>query len=178
MWDIERMNIINYRKIQHILLFLTMFVLGLVFYFEYMQGLEPCPLCLMQRLCVFLFGFFCMIGIRSFSVLRIRTITAFQLFFACAGLYFAARQVWLASLPTEQAPMCMPGLDILMRYFSWDAVLKALFLGTADCGEVTWRWLGLSMPAWSLIFFLMLFVVSFSVLVLTYQSPKKFEGSN
>jgi disulfide bond formation protein DsbB len=169
------MSLMTYRKLQHVLLFLTMFVLGMVFYFEYMKNMEPCPLCLMQRLCVFLFGLFCMIGIRLVSLRRIRTVTIFQIFFALAGLYFAGRQVWLASLPLEQAPMCMPGLDVLMRYFSWSAVLKALFWGTADCGEVTWRWLGLSMPAWSFLFFLMLLMASLSVLVMTRQSSNNDE---
>ncbi len=44
----------TYRQIQGLLLLITVFVLFASFYFQYVLGLEPCPLCLMQRICVFL----------------------------------------------------------------------------------------------------------------------------
>lgn len=76
------------------------------------------------------------------------------MFFAAAGIYFATRQLWLQALPAEQGASCVPGLDILMRYFPWKDIAKALFLGSAECGEATWQMLGLSMPAWSLLYFI------------------------
>ena len=149
-----------YRYTQSLLLFSAIVVVALTFYFEYAKGLEPCPLCLMQRLSAFLFGTFCLMGMTLGTLRRARSVAVLQLFFAGFGLFFATRQMWLQSLPADQAPMCMPGLDVLMRYFSWDVVLKALFWGTADCGEVTWRWLGLSMPTWSALYFLAVLIAS------------------
>lgn len=149
-----------YRYTQSLLLLSTILVVTMSFYFEYAKGLEPCPLCLMQRLSAFLFGMFCLMGMTLGTLRRARSVAVFQIVFASFGFFFATRQMWLQSLPADQAPMCMPGLDVLMRYFSWDVVLKALFWGTADCGEITWRWLGLSMPAWSALYFAALLLAS------------------
>jgi disulfide bond formation protein DsbB len=142
-----------YRKIQSTLLLITLFVLTTALYFEYGKGMQPCPLCLMQRLCTFLFGLFCMTGLFSDEVRRARRVTIFQMVFAVFGIYFASRQIWLQSLPADAAPACMPSLDILIHYFSGMQVLTALLWGTGDCADVTWRFLGLSMPVWSAIYF-------------------------
>lgn len=153
------MNKQTYRHIQSILLLSTILVLTASFYFEYAKGMQPCPLCFMQRMCTFLFGMFCMIGL-SFSSLRTaRNAAAFQLVFTAFGMYFAGRQLWLQSLPPEKAQACMPSLDNLIHYFSKDQVLKALFWGTGDCGEDAGRWFGLSIPAWSALYFVIAFLV-------------------
>jgi disulfide bond formation protein DsbB len=76
-----------------------------------------------------------------------------QCFFACAGLFFALRQLWLQSLPAGTAPACMPGLDILIRYFPWQDVAHALLWGSGDCAESTWNFLGISMAGWSAVYF-------------------------
>ncbi len=148
-----------YRNIQSFLLLSTILVITAAFYFEYAMGLQPCPLCLMQRCCAFLLGTCCLMGITLGTLRRARIVAGLQLFFSASGIFFAARQVWLQSLPKDSSTMCMPGLDILMRYFPWNVVLKALFWGTADCGEVTWRWLGLTMPAWSALYFMLIFLI-------------------
>ena len=150
----------TYRNIQNVLLLVSIFVLAIALYFEYGKGLQPCPLCLMQRLCTFLFGLFCLIGLRLTAVQRARRLVVFQMIFTACGVYFAGRQVWLQSLPMDQAPACMPSLDMLVHYFSKTQVLTALFWGSGDCAEVSWRFWGLSIPAWSVIYFIALFLVS------------------
>lgn len=148
------MTIQVYRKLQQLLILTTLFVLGGSFYFQYMLGLQPCPLCLMQRACLFGFAVFCLLGLRQSSIRRSRNLVFIQMFFACSGFYFAARQVWLQLMPAQHSTACMPGVDVLMRYFPWQDVVHALFWGAGDCAEVKWQWLGLSMPAWSALYFL------------------------
>ena len=148
-----------YRNIQSLLLLSTILVLGTALYFEHIQGLQPCPLCLMQRLCTFLFGTLCLMGMCLSTLKRARHVAAAQMILTLAGLFFAGRQLWLQSLPVDQTPVCMPGFEALIHYFSWDQVLKALLWGTGECGEVTWRWLGLTMPGWSALYFLAMFIV-------------------
>jgi disulfide bond formation protein DsbB len=63
-------------------------------------------------------------------------------------------------LPADLAPACLPDLNILIHYFPWSDVLRALFLGSGNCNEVTWRWLGLSMPLWALLYFLFTAILS------------------
>lgn len=131
---------------------ITLFVLLCSFYFEWVKGLQPCPLCLMQRFCV-------MLVLITSALLMLRRpgkrtlLSVVQCLVALAGLYFAGRQLWLQSLPPDQIASCLPTMDVLMRYFPWRDILHALFLGAADCGEITWQWLGISMPGWVLLYF-------------------------
>lgn len=82
--------------------------------------------------------------------------TAIQVIVSLAGLYFAGRQLWLQSLPADQAPACMPDLSVLIHYFPWQDVFHALFWGAADCAEPSASWWGLSMPVWALAYFLVM----------------------
>ncbi len=154
------MSKVVYRNIQSLLLFVTTLVVATSFYFEYHKGWQPCPLCLMQRLSAFLFGMFCLMGLGLTTLHRARRIAVFQLVFAASGVYFAGRQLWLQSLPADQAPACMPSLDMLMRYFSKTQVLTALFWGTGDCAEESLAWFGLSMPVWSAMYFVAMLLAS------------------
>ncbi|KTD79331.1 disulfide bond formation protein B [Legionella waltersii] len=163
------MNKLAFKKTQTLLALITLFVLFSSFYFEYVQGLQPCPLCLMQRLCVFV-----LLGLAGLSFAtrkRAHFIILLQGLFAIAGLYFASRQLWLISLPPGKVPACMPGLDILIKYFPWQDVAKALFLGAADCAETSWSLLGISMPGWTALYFL--FMAGVSLLLFMYTRPPK-----
>ncbi|KTD14685.1 disulfide bond formation protein DsbB [Legionella gratiana] len=146
------MRKITYRKIQAFNAVLTAVMLFASFYFEYVVGLMPCPLCMMQRICVFLL--LAVIGVSFCTLKRAHLISFLQIIIACAGLYFSLRQLWLQSLPEGNAPACMPGLDILIQYFPWQTVVKTLLLGTGDCAEVDWQLLGISMPGWCALYFL------------------------
>lgn len=168
------MNKPVYRNIQNLLLLVSIFVLTSALYFEYGKGLQPCPLCLMQRFCTFLFGFFCLTGLCLSSLRRARRVAVFQMVFALGGLYFASRQIWLQSLPVDQTAACMPNLDMLMHYFSKTQVLTALFWGTGDCAEASGGFLGVSIPVWSVIYFIIMFLVS--AVVFGCLSRQKFEN--
>lgn len=151
----------SYRNVQVFLSLITLLVFSASLYFQYGLGLSPCPLCLMQRLCVFILLFFCLMGVRLSTLKRARAVSFAQLFFALAGLYFSARQLWLQTLPPESAPACVPGLDVLIKYFPWQDVAHALFWGSGDCAEQSWSLLGLSMPAWALFYFLFMAMAGF-----------------
>ncbi|KTD59949.1 disulfide bond formation protein B [Legionella shakespearei] len=150
------MKKITYRKIQSVLAMVTVVVLLSSFYLQYSVGLQPCPLCLMQRICVFL-----LLGLMGLSLGTLRKahiVSLIQVIIATAGLFFASRHLWLQSLPSGQAPACMPGLDVLIHYFPWQTVLHALLWGAGDCAEVDWSMWGISMPGWSALYFLFMIV--------------------
>jgi disulfide bond formation protein DsbB len=75
---------------------------------------------------------------------------------AGAGLGVAGRQLWLQSLPPDQVPACGPSVDYMLEVLPWLDVLKTALKGTGDCAEVVWRFLGLSIPGWTAIFFALL----------------------
>ncbi|MDI9819570.1 MULTISPECIES: disulfide bond formation protein B [unclassified Legionella] len=153
------MKTLTYKRLQIILALVSLLVFLSSLYFQYIQQLQPCPLCLMQRFCALILFLTCFAGIYVHP-LRARILVGFQMTIAIAGLYFAGRQLWLQALPAGQTPACMPDLEVLIRYFPWRDVLHALLWGAGDCAEITWRWLGLSMPAWAAIYFLFMLVAS------------------
>jgi disulfide bond formation protein DsbB len=159
-----------YRWLQGLLLLSTILILWAAFYFQFARGLQPCPLCIMQRYCALLFGMCAMMGLRLSTRSRGKVVGIFQMLFAAAGLFFALRQVWLQSLPPDQIPACLPGLDVLIHYFPWHDILFALFWGTGECAEITWRLFGFSMPVWSAFYFLTMFLASGVLIILLNRS--------
>ena len=150
---------------RNVYLFLFLFsisVLGVSFYTEYYLGVKSCPLCFMQRVCAFFCAICCLVG---YGFQRtIRSMLLMQIIFAGSGLFFALRQIWLQLQPVDIGGMCMPGLDQLIDYISWNTVIKSFLWGSTDCSEVVWSWFGVSMPIWSSVYFCIMIAGSFLVL--------------
>ena len=127
-------------------------LLGFALYAEHILGLEPCPLCVFQRVAVLVLGFvFLAAYAHNPGRVGARVYGGLALVAAGAGMLFAGRQVWLQSLPEDQVPECGPGLDFVMDVFPfWEAVM-IVFQGSGDCAEIDWTLLGLSMGAWVLV---------------------------
>lgn len=119
---------------------------------QYVQGLEPCPLCVFQRLAVIgLGGVFLLAGLHDPHGGG-RFIYAAGIGLASlAGAGVAARHVWLQNLPPDRVPSCGPGLDFMLETFPLTEVLKTVLSGSGECATIDWSFLGLSMPAWVLI---------------------------
>ncbi len=155
-----------YRSFQSLLCLITFVVVFMSFYFQYALGMEPCPLCLMQRVCALVLGMFCLMGMCLSTLHRARWVAVFQALVALAGIYFAGRQIWLQSLPPDQTPACLPGLGMMLEYFPWQDIVHALLLGAGDCAHVDWQWYGISMAGWSLLYFIGMGIASLVILLL------------
>lgn len=146
---------LSYRVINGVL-FLGCLV-GMIFalFLEHVQGLEPCPLCVFQRVGLIGLGFFALIAFlhhpKSNVLKRIYASLASISILWSVGV--AARHVWLQHLPPEKVPSCGPGLDYLIDALPMKTVLEQVLSGSGECAEIDWTLLGLSLPTWSLIFF-------------------------
>ena len=130
-------------------------LLGFAFYQQYRAFLDPCPLCIFQRVGFMWIGAVALLaaihnpagGSRWFyaSVLSLG---------AAVGAAVAGRHVWLQSLPPDQVPECGPGLNYMLETLPLSEVLAKAFLGDGNCAEVHWTFLGLSMPGWTLVWFI------------------------
>lgn len=167
------MKRLSYRNFQNFMLFVTIFVLGFSFYIEYANQLKACPLCLMQRFCTFLFGLSCMVAMSTVRMQRAKTISLIQCVLTLLGLYFGARQLWLQSLPVEQGAQCIPGVEAMLRYFSLDMIITSFLWGSSDCSRVDWQWFGMSIPLWSAIYFIVMYVISLYVYISMRRSEKQ-----
>ena len=132
-------------------------LLGFGYFLQYVRGLEPCPLCLVQR------GFFYAILAVSLAgtLHRARRIgttiyAALAAVFAAGGAAAASRQVWLQHLPPDKVPQCGPDLYFMLENLPLSQTLHKLITGTGECAVVDWTFLGLSIAEWSLAWFVAL----------------------
>ncbi len=132
-------------------------LLAFGYFLQYVKGLEPCPLCLLQRgffyavLAVFLLA--AVHGPKGGGAIAYGALGAL---FAGGGAAVASRQVWLQHLPADKVPQCGPDLAFMLENFPLSQTLKKLVSGTGECAVVDWTFLGLSIAEWSLACFVVL----------------------
>lgn len=124
---------------------------------QHYQHLEPCPLCIFQRVAMMATGAVALLAfVHGPGITGRRVYAGLTLLAAAAGIAVAGRHVWLQHLPPEQVPPCGPDLYYMLGHFPLARVLEKLFAGSGQCAEVHWRFLGLSIAEWSLGWFLVL----------------------
>ncbi len=135
-------------------------LIAIALYMEHVMGLAPCPLCIVQRICVIGFGLICLAAaIHGPAKTARRVYAGFALLFVAAGSATAIRQIWLQSVPADQLPSCLPSLEYMMEAFPFQEIVRLVLHGTAECAEVSWTLLGLSIPEWSLLGFIGMAVI-------------------
>lgn len=134
-------------------------LMGYALYAQYGLGLEPCPLCVFQRVAVIACGVTFLLGaIHNPGRVGAAVYALLVVLFAGAGAAVAGRHVWLQTLPPDQVPACGPGLAYLVETLPFTEMLATVFRGDGNCATIDWRFLDLSMPAWTLVFFLAIVV--------------------
>ncbi len=127
-------------------------LLAYALYAQYALQLDPCPLCIFQRVAVIALGtIFLAAAIHNPGRAGRLSYAVLLLFAGGAGIFVAGRHVWLQNLPADQVPACGPGLDFMLESFPVLEVLDMVLTGSGECATVDWELLGLSMPAWVLI---------------------------
>jgi len=126
-------------------------LLSYALYAQYGLHLEPCPLCILQRVAVmavgalFLLAFLHDPGDRGARVYG----TLIDLV-ALAGILVAARQIWIIAQPPGSVAECGASLDYMMDVLPLHEVLGKVLSGSGECAKVDWTFLGLNMPTWVL----------------------------
>ena len=151
-------------------------LMDFAFFLQYVRELEPCPLCLFQRL------FFIAIGVVALiaalhgpgRVMR-RVYAALLALLAASGGAVAARHVWLQYLPPDQVPQCGPDLQYMLDAFPLMEVVKEVLGGSGECAEVAWMFLGRSIPEWTLLVYALL-LLFFIWLTLRRRLPGEAAG--
>lgn len=119
---------------------------------QYVLEMEPCPLCILQRVAVItLSAVFLVAAIHRAGKIGRRIYATLLALVALAGAGVSGRHVWLQNLPKDQVPSCGPDLDFMLDTFPIMEVLRTVLSGSGECAEVVWRFLGLTIPGWTLI---------------------------
>ncbi len=144
-------------RLIHLAIFLA--CTGLIAFALYLQhslGLEPCPMCILQRYAFIVVGVIALVAaIHNPAVLGRRIYDTLLALMAATGAGVAIRHVYLEHYPPKIFD-CGADVGFMLESFPLTEALPMIFRGTGDCTKVPWRFLGLSIAEWSLICFVLL----------------------
>jgi disulfide bond formation protein DsbB len=127
-------------------------LLAYAYYAQFVMHLEPCPLCIFQRVGVFVLGvMFLIAALHDPAVVGRRIYAALIAVAALATIGIALRHLYIQHLPPGSVPACGANLDFMLKVFSLSEVLVKVLTGSGECAKVSWEFLGLAMPGWVLI---------------------------
>ena len=135
-------------------------LLGSAFFLQIHKGVSPCPLCLLQRLVMAVLGSIFLLG----AILRLKRwgnlfLGVSGLFTGAFGVLLAGRQVWLQVSPPGSSGDCGASLGYILHVLSVKEAIKQVWQGGMECSQTGWEFFHLSLAAWSLIGFIILFLL-------------------
>lgn len=150
-----KLNIPNSRTINWITAAGCVMLIATALFMQHVMDLEPCPLCILQRIVVIATGLIALVAaIHGPGINGIRIYGGVTCVSAFTGAGVAIRHLWLQSLPADEVPACGASLDYLLDVFPLTEVLAMVLQGDGTCAKILWTFLGLSIPGWTLVAFL------------------------
>ncbi len=155
----NRLNNLSLRSVMLVIVSVCIGLLAFGMYLQHVVGLEPCPMCIVQRYAMILIAIFAAIASATAKNGIQKTFSGLLLITAGGGAFVAARQSWLQWYPPEIASC---GRDIygMIETFPLQRVIPMIFRGSGDCTKVDWTFLGGSIANWSFLCFCGIAVVS------------------
>jgi len=140
------------RRVMAVVCLACVALLAFGMYLQHVVGLEPCPMCIVQRYALVLIAVCA--GLTAASTRKSLQISGSVLLvlLACAGAFVAARQSWLQWYPPEVVS-CGRDLYGMIETFPLKRALPMIFRGGGDCTKVDWTFLGGSIANWSFLWF-------------------------
>ncbi len=127
-------------------------LLGYALYVQRVLGVDPCPLCIFQRIGIAALGvIFLVAGLHAPQGWGARVYGVLLALATLVTMSVAARHVWIQHLPEDQVPACGAGLKFLLEEFPLADVVRKVLTGSGECHQVNWTFLTLSMPSWVLL---------------------------
>lgn len=139
-------------------------------YLQHVVGLEPCPMCIVQRYALVLIAIIAALtGASGRKGLHLGG-SVLMLGSSGFGAYVAARQSWLQWYPPE-AVSCGRDFYGMIETFPLQRVIPMIFKGSGDCSKVDWTFLGGSIANWSFVVFTL--VVTLSLALIWRQASRR-----
>lgn len=136
------------------------FLLIAAFYIEYVDGLQPCLLCLTQRFfLVLIIMTYLISAIHDCKTIWRKIYYGLIIIFSLGGLAAAGRQVYLQHKPPQNGDICIPGVSQALNHLSFTKKLLVMVKGSDDCGQVLWTLFSLSMAEWTMVLFLFFIII-------------------
>jgi len=141
-------------------------LIAFALFLQHARGLEPCPMCILQR-----YAFVGIAAVALVAALHNPRAAGRWLYggllalLAVTGGGIALRHVYLEHYP-PQVFDCGADLGYMLESFTMSDMLPMIFRGTGDCTKVPWRFLGLSIAEWSLVWFAILLAAAIAAIAL------------
>ena len=152
-------------RTSYILGFLVSFgLVALALYLQKAYNLEPCPLCIFQRIAFLMLGvLFLMAAFHNPAAAGRRIYGVLQFIAAVVGAGIAARHTWIQANPDKVFSECGAGFDYIYETLPFSEFLTWVFKGTGECSAIDWTFVGLTIPQLSLIAFIGLALYSIAL---------------
>ena len=136
--------------------FLASFALvGLALFLQVRYHLEPCPLCISQRIAFMGLGLaFLLAALHRPQRVWRKLHGLLQIGLAMTGAVIAARHIWVQTHPGQAMSECGVGFDYMIEQFPLSHAVKLIFEGTGECSVIDWTLFGFTIPQLSLLAFL------------------------
>ena len=121
-------------------------------YLQHVVGLEPCPMCIVQRYALVLVVLIAALTATSGNKGVLLGGSVLMLITAGFGAYVAARQSWLQWYPPEVVS-CGRDFYGMIETFPLQRAIPMIFKGSGDCSKIDWTFLGGSIANWSFLCF-------------------------
>jgi len=135
-------------------------LIGLALYLQEQEGLEPCPMCILQRYAFTVLGIVALAAaIHGPRGMMLKAYGALCALVALAGAGVAMRHSYIQHFPPK-IETCGTDLEFLVNTFPISQALPKIFAGSGSCSAVDWKMMGLSIPEWALVWFLIFAVAA------------------
>jgi disulfide bond formation protein DsbB len=134
-------------------------------YLQYGLDLDPCPLCIFQRIAVIATGVvFLVAAVHNPRRGGAAVYALLTLIVAGTGAALAALQVWIQAQPKGSVAACGMGLNYMLETLPLTEVIGRVLKGSGECAEQGWLFMGLAIPAWTFVFFIAMIVSALALI--------------
>jgi protein dithiol:quinone oxidoreductase len=148
-------------------------LMAYAFYLQYVEQLEPCPMCWFQRVALLAMGCVFLLaavtnpgrpGAKMFAWLTLLT--------GGAGAVLAVRHLYIQSMPADQLPSCGMGITYMLESLPFLDVFARALRGSVECNKIDLIF-GLPIPAWNLVFFVAAIAAAFMLIYFKHNPTRK-----
>ncbi len=141
-----------FRKYDQLGMAVCLLAILAAFAIELTLNMEPCPICILQRVAVAKIFVLYLIAFFHKPKATARLLyPILRMFIALFGIVLALRHVWLQNMPSEEIPPCLPGLEYLLENFSILEIINLMLEDTGDCTKINYI-LGIPLSIWTMLF--------------------------
>ncbi|MDD5323976.1 MAG: disulfide bond formation protein B [Polaromonas sp.] len=139
-------------------------------YLQHVVGLEPCPMCIVQRYVLVLIAIVAGSTAATNKKGLLIMGSGLLVLLSGSGAFVAARQSWLQWYPPEFAS-CGRDLYGMIETFPLQRVIPMIFKGSGDCSKVDWTFLGGSIANWSFLCFVGVGLIALTLIARLARKP-------